>query len=93
MDSIDDKTAYELTHSFPIPQSVLFRAFIDAATLKQIWGVSSITVDARPNGQTRAKLTVADENWDFTIIYQEVVPPDKLRWVVHFDASRVRKRE
>ena len=23
--------------------------------------------------------------WDFTIIYREVVLPDKLRWVVHFD--------
>jgi uncharacterized protein YndB with AHSA1/START domain len=30
-------------------------------------------------------LTIANENWDFTIIYQEVVPPDRLRWVVHFD--------
>ena len=85
MDTIDKNTAFELSHAFPVTQATLFNAFIDAATLKDIWGVASITVDARPNGQARARLTIDNENWDFAITYQEVIPPDKLRWFVHFD--------
>ena len=85
MDEIDNNTAYELTSVFPGAQATLFNAFINAAILKEIWGLSSITVDARPNGQAHAQLEIGNENWDFTITYQEVVPYDKLRWVVHFD--------
>jgi uncharacterized protein YndB with AHSA1/START domain len=77
--------AFEVSHVFPVTQAALFNAFIDASTLKQIWGVSSISVDARPGGDARAELTFDNENWDFTISYQEVIPHHKLRWVVHFD--------
>jgi hypothetical protein len=79
------KLAYELSHQYSVTQNALFNAFIDAATLQNIWGVSTIKVDPRPGGQARATLTFAGENWDFTITYKEVVPYDKLRWVVHFD--------
>jgi hypothetical protein len=85
IDTIDKNTAYELSHAFPVTQATLFDAFINSAILKDIWGVSSITVDARPGGQARARLTIDQENWDFTITYQELVPASKLRWVVHFD--------
>ena len=85
MDTIDKNTAYELSHNFHVPEATLFNAFINPATLKELWGVSSITVDARPSGQARAKLTIDNENWDFTLTYQELVPHNKLLWVVHFD--------
>lgn len=85
MDTIDQNTAFELSREFSVAPPNLFAAFIDAATLKEIWGVSRIAVDARPNGQARAELTIDGENWDFTILYQEVVPYEKLRWIVHFD--------
>jgi hypothetical protein len=42
-------------------------------------------VDARPGGHARAELSFDNESWDFTISYQEVIPHDKLRWIVHFD--------
>lgn len=53
MDLIDDN-AYELSREFPVTQDGLFDAFINEAILKKYLGVSSITVDARPNGQARA---------------------------------------
>ena len=28
---------------------------------------------------------LSNENWDFTITYKEIVPNEKLRWIVHFD--------
>src|SRR5262249_40172413 len=44
-----------------------------------------IKIDARPEGKARAKLQISNENWDFTITYKEVVPNEKLRWIVQFD--------
>jgi uncharacterized protein YndB with AHSA1/START domain len=85
MDASDDSTAYELSKIFPVTQEKLYNAFIDETTLKNIWGVSAITIDARPEGKARAELKIDSENWDFTITYKEVIPNEKLRWVVHFD--------
>jgi uncharacterized protein YndB with AHSA1/START domain len=90
MNSIDTATGYELSRTFSISQAALFSAFVDVATLKEIWGVSDITVDARPGGETRATLTIGNESWDFTITYQEVVPNDRLRWFVRFYRRRRR---
>ena len=85
MNTIDHNTAYELSKVFPVTQEKLFNAFIDETTLKKIWGVSSITIDARPGGHARAALEFDNENWDFTITYKEVIPNEKLKWIVHFD--------
>ncbi|MGH2362204.1 MAG: SRPBCC family protein [bacterium] len=80
-----NNTSYELSRVFQVTPATLFNAFIDAGTLKHIWGISSISVDARPSGQTRAEMSLDNENWNFTITYQEVIPHEKLRWIVHFD--------
>jgi hypothetical protein len=82
---MDNNTGYELSREFPVTQDTLFKAFINEATLKSIWGVSSITVDARPNEKARAHLEIGNENWDFTITYRDIVPNETLRWAVHFD--------
>ena len=85
MDTINDNTAYELSKVFPVTQDKLFNAFLSEAMLKKIWGVSSISIDARAGGKARAKLQIDNENWDFTITYTEVVLNEKLRWSVRFD--------
>ena len=77
--------SYELSRVFAVTPGKLFSCFLDESTLKTIWGVSQITIDARAEGRARAQLTINDENWDFTITYKEVVPGQTLRWVVHFD--------
>jgi uncharacterized protein YndB with AHSA1/START domain len=82
---MENDTTYELSRVFPVAPGTLFSQFLDETTLKTIWGVSQITIDARPEGQARARLTINDENWDFTITYKEVVPGQTLRWIVHFD--------
>jgi hypothetical protein len=53
MDTTEKTTAYELSRVFPVAQATLFNAFLNRPTLKEIWGVSSIAVDARPNGKAR----------------------------------------
>ena len=85
MDTLDNSTAYELSRVFSAAPETVFRSFIDEGTLKQIWGVSEIIIDARREGQARAKLQIGNENWDFTLTYKEIVPNEKLRWIVHFD--------
>src|SRR5262249_16305441 len=85
MDTLNTDTAYELSKEFNASPEVVFKSFIDEETLKKIWGVSEIKIDARPEGKARAKLQISNENWDFTITYKEVVPNEKLRWIVQFD--------
>src|SRR5262245_59336518 len=85
MEEIDHNTAYEISREFRVSQETLFNLFINPTILKDIWGVSSITVDARPNGQARATLEIDNESWDFTITYKELLPNSKLRWIVNFD--------
>ena len=82
---MENDTTYELSRVFAVAPGKLFSRFLDEATLKTIWGVSQITIDARPEGRARAQLTINDENWDFTITYKEIVPSQTLRWIVHFD--------
>jgi hypothetical protein len=70
METIDNNTAYELSKVFPVTPEKLFNAFLSETTLQKIWGVSSISIDARPEGKARAKLQIENENWDFTITYK-----------------------
>ena len=79
------ETHFELSRTYATGQATLFNAFIDPDTLRHIWGVSTISVDARPRGHTRAELSFASENWNFTITYLEVIPYERLRWTIHFD--------
>jgi hypothetical protein len=53
MDTIDQTRAYEPSHAYPVSQATLFDALLNAAVLKDIWGVSSITVDATPQNLCR----------------------------------------
>lgn len=85
MNKSDTTKAYELSRVFATSPDKVFNTFIDETTLKKIWGVSEIKIDARPGGEARAKLQIDNENWNFTIIYKEVIPYEKLSWVVHFD--------
>jgi len=87
MDSIDSNTSYELKKTFTVTPDKIFNAFIDESILKKIWGVSDIVIDARPEGKAHAKLMFDNENRDLTITYKEVVPGEKLRWIVSFDRS------
>ena len=84
MDLTDPIIGYEISRNFGVSRQKLFNAFIDGETLTKIWGVSEISVDAKPGGQTHAKLQYGAENWDFTITYREVVVCEKLKWVVQF---------
>ncbi|HKV06132.1 MAG TPA: SRPBCC family protein [Candidatus Acidoferrales bacterium] len=82
---MDKDTAYELIAPFTIAPDRLFKAFLDETVLKKLWGVSEISIDARAGGTARAKMTIANENWNFTLTYDEISPNEKLRWSVHFD--------
>ena len=85
MSKPDDKTSYELTKIFSASPEKVFNAFVDESILKKIWGVSEIKIDARAGGTARALLQIGADNWNFTLTYKEVIPNEKLRWIVHFD--------
>lgn len=81
----NDTTTYTITKTVAVSPDKVYETYLNPESLKQIWGLDSISVDAKPEGRTRAKLRLNDENWDFTLIYKEVIPNQKLKWVVNFD--------
>src|SRR5262245_53895640 len=62
MDTLNTDTAYELSKEFNASPEIVFKSFIDEETLKKIWGVSEIKIDARPECKARAKLQISNEN-------------------------------
>lgn len=86
MDPIDPNSAYEFSKDLVVPAEKLYSSFLDPLTLKDIWGVSSITIDPRPEGKAIAKFKIDNQTRDFTLTYKELIPYEKLKWVVHFDS-------
>ena len=84
MDTFDSKTGYELKKIYPVSQEKVFKALTNPEVLRKIWGVQSISVDARVGGKTNAVYVDSTTDWSFTITYSEVVPNEKLKWVTHF---------
>ena len=84
MNKIDNNTAYQISKIFPVSQEKVFKAITDSTVLKKIWGVQSISVDARVGGKANAVYIEGDQDWSFTITYLEIVPNEKLRWITHF---------
>ncbi|GEM_PF-4145230 len=80
-----NKYSYEISKYFKCSPENLFHAFTDKATLKKIWGLSEITMDARKGGKAEAKLQIGNENWDYTLTYTDFVPHEKLSWEVRFE--------
>lgn len=81
----NDSTSYTIKKTLAVSPDKVYETYTDPQSLKQIWGLDSINLDVRPEGITRAKMRVNDKNWDFSITYKEVIPNQKLKWVVNFD--------
>ncbi len=83
--SMQDSTSYTITKLLNVSPKKVYNAYLDPQALKIIWGVDSITIDAKPEGKAHAILRIGAQNWDFTLTYKEVIPDQKLKWVAHFD--------
>jgi uncharacterized protein YndB with AHSA1/START domain len=83
--SVEDTTSYTITKTVALSPDKVYDTYLDPRSLKQIWGVDSISIDARPEGQTRAMLRINEQNWDFTLTYKEVIPNQKLKWIAQYD--------
>lgn len=84
MKQSEETMAYEISRTYPVPRKVLFDALTDADTLKRIWGVQELTVDARAGGSAHAVYVVGDQDWSFSLTYTEVRPDESLRWTTSF---------
>ena len=84
MNTFDSKTSYEISKIFLISPEKLFNALIDSTILKKIWGVQSINVDARVGGEGKAIYIEGEQDWSFTMTYQEIIKNEKLKWITHF---------
>jgi len=84
MNLADTGFGYEIRQDFPVSRERLYRALTDAASLKRIWGVQQISVDARVGGTTHAVYIADGQDWSFTLTYTEVLPNQSLKWTTRF---------
>lgn len=84
MNTDDNQFGYELTETYDASRQRVFTALTDATTLKRIWGVQEISVDAQVGGKTHAVYIAEGKDWSFTITYTEVIPNQTLRWITRF---------
>jgi Uncharacterized conserved protein len=81
---------FVISRVFDAPRSRVWRAWTDAAELKQWWGprgfkVKSCKVDLRPGGMFLYGMTAPDgtETWG-KFVYREIAAPTKLVCIVSF---------
>ena len=84
INALNSKTSYQISKMFSVSPEKLFNALTDSGVLKKIWGVQSINVDVRVGGEGKAIYIEGDQDWSFTMTYQEVVRAEKLKWITHF---------
>jgi uncharacterized protein YndB with AHSA1/START domain len=80
----------QITRSFPAPREVVFTYWSDAEKIKQWSGCKDardceIEMDFRPGGKFFQKMKIAGKGeFSFTGTYDEIVPPEKIAYRMHF---------
>lgn len=81
---------FVISRVFDAPRDKVWRAWTEAAHLKQWWGpkgftVSQLKMDLRPGGITHYCLRMPDggEMWG-KFVYREIVKPERLVWINSF---------
>ncbi len=82
--------AFVVTRTFDAPRELVYRAWTEAAGLERWWGPKEMTwvrasLDLRPGGLFHYCLRSPDGQalWG-KFVYQEVVPPERLAFIVSF---------
>ncbi|HET9221577.1 MAG TPA: SRPBCC family protein [Roseiflexaceae bacterium] len=86
-----DKREMVMTRVFDAPRELVFKTYIDPKLLPQWWGMGGTTtvdkMDVRPGGQWRyVQHDESGNQFAFSGVYQEVVPPERLTYTFEFEA-------
>jgi uncharacterized protein YndB with AHSA1/START domain len=86
-----DKREMVMTRVFDAPRDLVFKTYIDPKLLPQWWGMGGTTtvdkMDVRPGGQWRyVQHDDSGNEYAFSGVYQEVVPPERLAYTFEFEA-------
>ena len=86
-----DKREMVMTRLFDAPRELVFKTYIDPKLVPQWWGIGGTTtvdkMDVRPGGQWRyVQHDDAGNQFAFSGVYQEVVPPERLTYTFEFEA-------
>jgi uncharacterized protein YndB with AHSA1/START domain len=86
-----DKREMVMTRVFDAPRELVYKTYIDPKLLPQWWGMGGTTtvdkMDVRPGGQWRyVQHDDSGNQYAFSGVYQEVVPPERLAYTFEFEA-------
>jgi uncharacterized protein YndB with AHSA1/START domain len=86
-----DKRQMVMTRLFDAPRELVFKTYTDPQLLPQWWGMGGTTtvdkMDVRLGGQWRyVQHDDTGNQYAFSGVYQEVVPPERLAYTFEFEA-------
>jgi uncharacterized protein YndB with AHSA1/START domain len=86
-----EKREMVMTRIFDAPRELVYKTYIDPTLLPQWWGITGTTtvdkMDVRPGGQWRyVQHDDSGNQYAFSGVYQEVVPPERLAYTFEFEA-------
>jgi uncharacterized protein YndB with AHSA1/START domain len=86
-----EKRELVMTRSFDAPRELVFKTYTDPKLVPQWWGIGGKTVvdkmDVRPGGDWRyVQHDDSGNQYAFSGVYQEVVPPERLAYTFEFEA-------
>jgi uncharacterized protein YndB with AHSA1/START domain len=86
-----EKRELVMSRSFDAPRELVFKTYTDPKLVPQWWGISGKTVvdkmDVRPGGDWRyVQHDDSGNQYAFSGVYQEVVPPERLAYTFEFEA-------
>lgn len=77
--------SFEIKREFTATDRQLYEALLDPRVLKSLWGLQKISITDDDGRQAYAEMTIDDENWNFTLAYEDLVQHELLSWKVTFD--------
>jgi uncharacterized protein YndB with AHSA1/START domain len=86
-----DKRELVMTRLFDAPRELVFRTYTDPELIPKWWGVGGTTtvdeMDVRPGGRWRyVQHDESGNEYAFSGVYREVVPPERLAYTFEFEA-------
>jgi uncharacterized protein YndB with AHSA1/START domain len=86
-----EKRELVMTRVFDAPRELVFKTYTDPKLIPQWWGVGKLTtvdkMDVRPGGLWRyIQHDDSGNQYAFSGVYQEVVPPERLAYTFEFEA-------
>ncbi len=84
---MNNSISFEISRSYAAPVSKLYSALLNPEVLKTLWGLNGMTVTEDPSREAYAEMSFGEDNWNFRMVYGDMIENELLTWKVIFDRT------